>query len=109
MFGAWLMASPFVFRATADSGAYSASSFICGGLVMALSLLCFWTPLRYAHLGTLLVALSLAGHGYFAADRPGPPAAQNEIMTGLLLLLFAILPSNVNEPPRPWRPPVSHL
>jgi hypothetical protein len=45
------------------------------------------------------VSCWLAGHGYVSAVRPGPPAAQNEIMVGLLLLLFAILPNDVNRPP----------
>jgi hypothetical protein len=103
MFGAWLVISPFVFRATPGAEPYTANAVACGATIMLCSMLSFWRPLRRAHLGTLLVALWVAGHGYFFAERPGPPAAQNELMTGLLILIFAILPSENNAPPEPWR------
>lgn len=106
MLGAWLLVSPFVFAGTTAADSYTATTVACGALVVLLSLLAFWEPCRLAHVGTLLVALGLAGHGYFAAARPGPPAAQNELMIGLLLLLFVILPSETNQPPRPWRAPL---
>ena len=48
-------------------------------------------------------SLWLTGHGYFSAVRPGPPAAQNEIMVGLMLLVLAIIPNEASEPPVPWR------
>jgi SPW repeat len=107
MLGAWLIISPFVFRDTPGADAYTVNVAVSGALVVLFSLSCFWRPLRRAHLGSLAVALWLAGHGYFSAVRPGPPAAQNELMTGLLLLLFVILPSETNEPPEPWRSPVT--
>lgn len=103
MLGCWLLVTPLVFRDTPGAGNYAGNALVCGALLGTLSLLSFWRPLRLAHLGTLLVALWLTGHGYFSAQRPGPPAAQNEITVGLILLLFAVLPNEINQRPLPWR------
>ena len=95
--------TPFVFRGTAGVSDYIANAYVSGGLIAIASLLSFWERMRLAHLGTLAIAVWLAVHGYFSAARPGPPAAQNEITTGLILLLFAILPNESNTVPRTWR------
>jgi hypothetical protein len=101
--GAWMVIAPLVFRDTEDIGRFAANAVISGGLVILASLAAFWRPAGAARFATLGVGLWLMVHGYFAAPRPGPPAAQNEITIGLLLLVFAILPNEVNDPPVPWR------
>jgi hypothetical protein len=102
MLGAWLLVSVFVFAGTPGQEAYTFGDAVCGAAVIAASLLAFWRPLRRANVATLAVALWLVGYGYLAAARPGPPAAQNDLVIGLLLLLFAILPTEVNRPPDGW-------
>jgi hypothetical protein len=37
------------------------------------------------------------------APYPTPPALQNDLLVGVLLLMFAILPSEASLPPRSWR------
>ena len=103
MLGCWLLVSPFVFRGTDAVDDYTTSALVSGGLIIAMSLLSFWEPGRLARFGTLGVSLWLTAHGYFGAERPGPPAAQNEIMIGLTLLLLAVIPNEASQPPRPWR------
>ena len=103
MLGSWLIVSPFVFRDTPELERYTWSFVGSGAVVVIASLLSFWEPAASARFLTLLTSLWLTGHGYFAAVRPGPPAAQNEIMVGLLLLVFAILPNDTNRPPVDWR------
>ena len=103
MLGAWLVLSPLIFRNTTGRSEFAVNAVVCGSIVVILSLLCFWRPLQRASIGTLLVSLWLMVHGYVSAERPGPPAAQNEIVLGLLLLVFAIIPSEASLPPRPWR------
>jgi hypothetical protein len=103
MLGAWLMLTPFVFRGTEAVGDFVTSSIVSGLVIAVASLLAFWEPTRHARFLTLAVSLWLSLHGYFGAERPGPPAAQNELVLGLTLLLFAIMPNEVNEVPRPWR------
>lgn len=103
MLGCWLLITPFVFRGTVSLDDYVVNAAVCGSLVLASSLSSIWPPAAMARLGTLAVALWLMPHGYFAAERPGPPAAQNEIVVGLTLILFAVLPNQINERPAPWR------
>ena len=103
MVGAWLVISPFVFRGTPELAAFRLSAVASGGIIILASLLAFWHRAPWARFVTLAAACWLMAHGYFAAPRPGPPAAQNELTVGLLLLLFAILPNETNQPPIPWR------
>lgn len=105
--GAWLLITPFVFRDSPAIHTYATNAMISGSVVIVASLLCFWRRADRSYFVTLLVALWLIGHGYFSAERPGPAPAQNEIMVGLLLLLFAILPTETNQPPGPWRGRIS--
>lgn len=103
MLGAWLLVSPFVFRNTEASTDYTLSVVASGTIVTIASLLSFWRPARYARFLTLTVSVWLTMHGYFSAVRPGPPAAQNELVVGLILVLFAIMPNDTNDVPEPWR------
>ena len=103
MFGAWLVIVPFVFRGTPEIDRFVVNAIVTGSIIIVASLASFWPPAGWARFVTLGASLWLVGHGYFAAVRPGPPAAQNEIMVGLLLLLFAILPNETNRPPLGWR------
>jgi hypothetical protein len=102
MVGCWLVIAPFVFRATTSLDDYATNAVVCGLLVVTLALASMWPPAAWARLGTIAVALWLMAHGYFTADRPGPPAAQNEITVGLILMLFAVLPNHINEVPAAW-------
>lgn len=103
MLGAWLLVTPFVFRGTNAVGDFVASSVISGIVIAVASLLSFWRPTRHARFVTLAASLWLSLHGYFGAERPGPPAAQNELVIGLTLLLFALMPNEVDDVPEPWR------
>lgn len=103
MLGCWMLVTPLVFRGTTSVEEYTTSALVSGAVVIVMALLSFWEPTRLARFVTLGVSLWLALHGYFAAERPGPPAAQNEIMIGLTLLLFAIIPNEATRPPRAWR------
>ena len=103
MLGAWLVISPFVFRDTPGVDGYVVNDMVCGSLAGLFSLLCFWRPTRRAHLATLALGAWLALFGYFSAERPGPPAAQNDLVIGLLLMVFAVVPTEASKPPVPWR------
>ena len=70
---------------------------------MALAGLACWGRTRRAHLGQFVVAAWLVGFGYLAGGHPAPPAYQNEMFVGLTLALFAVIPTDANQPPRLWR------
>jgi hypothetical protein len=95
----WLLVSPFVFGHDQDV-AWWATDLGCGTATLLIALLARWERLRRVHLLHLITAAWLAVFGW---TRSPAPAAQNELVVGLLLALVAILPSEANAPPRSWR------
>ena len=102
MLGCWLAISPFIF-ATGGGWERAFELLVCGTAVIVLSLVSFWRPLGWTHFLVGPVAIWLFASGYFAAPRPGPPAAQNEIVVALLLLMLFLIPNEASEPPLSWR------
>jgi hypothetical protein len=105
--GCWLAMSPFIFRHPADERALWANDLLCAFGVVALALLSFWRPLQYAHFAIIAVAFWLIGFGYLHRPHPAPPALQNDVLVGWVLVMFAIIPNDANLPPRPWRKPMA--
>ena len=105
MLGLWLILSPLIFRGTEAVERFAVVDVAAGAAVVVFSLLSFWRPTEWAHLGTAVLALGVGAYAYLAWTRPGPPAAQNEIFVSLVLVLLAIIPNEASRPPRPWRPP----
>jgi hypothetical protein len=103
MLGVWLVLSPFIFRRTPAAAEFWSTDVTTGSAVILLSLLSFWNPMRRSHLATGVLAVWLVIWAWFAAARPGPPAAQNEIVVGLLLLMLALVPNEASLPPESWR------
>ena len=77
----------------------------CGLLIIVLAVLSFFRPTRWAHVGIGGAALWLGLTAYFSVERPGPPAAQYEIVLAWLLLLVFLIPNEATQPPVPWRRP----
>ena len=103
MSGMWLALSPFIFGHDAREVILWVNDFAAASAIAIFALLSYWPPARYAHLLTVAVALWLLGFGRFGSPAPIPPALQNEIAVGLLLLMFAIVPNYASMPPQPWR------
>src|SRR5688572_25128019 len=104
MLGCWLAISPFIFRHPADDLALWVTDWIAAGLVILFALLSYWPPLKHIHLVTAAVALALVAVGRLLAWEDPPPGAQNQIVVGLLLLMFALVPSHASRPPDAWYP-----
>jgi hypothetical protein len=103
--GLWLGVSPFVFAHAADRAALWLNDFVCAAIVAALALACYWPPMQRAHWGELAVAAWLVGFGWVACLDAPTPAAQNHILVGLLLGMFAIVPTRASQPPEGWSSP----
>jgi hypothetical protein len=103
MLGCWLALSPFIFRHAADQRALWFNDFSCAAAVVVVAFLSWWPPCRRVYLAIIAVGLWLVGFGYLASPHPAPPALQNDILVGVLLLMFAIIPSEASVPPRSWR------
>ena len=102
MLGFWLLASPFVFRFAETDGSSLANDLLCGLVILVFGFLSFWNRTGWAHFLILPVAAWLIIFGYLAGH-PAPPSAQNQIIVGLLLAMFAIIPNKTNEMPEAWR------
>jgi hypothetical protein len=100
----WLIVGRIVLG-QADDPLLLAEDATYGVLVAVLALMSFVPRLRRAHLGILVVASWMLVRGYFLSPTPPPAWAQNHLLVGLTLLMFAILPSESSEPPVPWRSP----
>lgn len=98
----WIALTPFVFRFEDAPTLWWVVSFGAAFAVLVFSLLSFWGPARHAHLGSMIVGVGLAAFGYFAGGHPNPPALQNFLITGLLLLMTGIIPSFASRPPEDW-------
>lgn len=102
-FGLWLAASPFVFRHPADS-LLGWNDLGCAALLVALATASHAPRLRRIHLLELAVAAWLVGLGWIRAQGdPSPPTSQNHLVVGLLVAMFAIIPSRASRPPPGWR------
>jgi len=100
---AWMAMSPFLFGHFPSDRARWWNDLVAAAAILLVSTLSLWPPLRRLHLVNVAVAAWLIGFGWLAGGHPAPPASQNEILTGLVLLLFAIVPNDASRPPRGWR------
>jgi hypothetical protein len=103
MIGCWLLASPFIFGHPDTLWLLWATDLGAGLATIVLALASYWRPLRHAHLAILLVAAWLLGFGRLSGSPPLAPALQNDILVGLVLLLFAIVPNRASDPPAAWQ------
>lgn len=101
IFAVWLIASGWLLE-NPDPGPYRAVAVAAGVLTVALDLLSITFVKPYAYLGVLGVGAGLLGYAYFAAPAEAQ-GTQNAIIVALLLLMFAILPTEASLPPRSWR------
>ena len=103
MLACWLALSPFILHYPASETFRWANDFICAFLVALFALLSFWPPLRKIHLLTLGIALWLWGLGYSSFPDMTPPAHENSVIIGLILLMIAIVPNHSHLPTPSWQ------
>lgn len=103
MMGCWLAMSPFIFRHPSGEPHWWWNDFACATLMAGFALLSFVESWRWAHLLQIAVGFWLIGYGFTLGNFPVPPALQNDITVGILLLMFAIVPTEATQPPRAWR------
>jgi hypothetical protein len=103
--GLWLTLSPSIIPHREPAWRHL-NEVACGVAVVVFALASFFAPTRWAHLLTGAVAVWLGGSEYFLEPRPGPPGAQNDITTALLLIMTFLIPNEASKPPAPWRKPL---
>jgi hypothetical protein len=108
MLGCWLLVSPFVFAHSGEHVAWWIVDFVAGCAVIACGLMSYAQSLRFAHLVTIATALGLIGFAAahalaLPADATAiPPALQNHVVLGLLLVMLAVIPNHASDPPPSW-------
>lgn len=102
MLGLWLLMSPFLFRHTGEP-TMLANDLATGFAVAVFALASWWRPLAWAHLLTIFVGLWLVGFGRLSETPPLPAGAQNQILSGLVLLMLAVIPNEASLPPKTYR------
>jgi hypothetical protein len=103
LLGVWLAVSPWALSVHPGSGWQLAIDLAGGLLAVGLAAASFCRPTRRAHLLTLAVAAVLVGWGWARATSVPFSPAQNDILVGLTLLMFAVIPVNTSVPPEGWR------
>jgi hypothetical protein len=109
MLGHWLLMSPFIFGHEPAATWLWAIDLGCGAAVIAFGLLSYWEPTRGSHFGTLAVAVALIAAAFLQQPVPVPPSTpippeiQNQLILGLLLMMFALVPNEASQPGRAWR------
>jgi hypothetical protein len=106
LIAAWLAASPWVLGHVEGPREMWLCDVAAAAGIAFLALASFTERGRRLHLLELPIAACLVGFGFLAAAEP-LPNLQSDILTGLVLAMFAIIPSPANEPPRAWRSFVS--
>jgi hypothetical protein len=100
----WLALSPFVLRYPGRPRGPWLHDFCLALLVACIALACHAQRLRRLHLAQLPLAAWLVGSGWWIATSGEPtPASQNQLVVGLLIGMFAIIPSDASQPPESWR------
>lgn len=103
--GCWLLMSPFVFGHHPEEPSVWINEMVCGALVIVVSSMSISRRFFRLYLVNIPIALWLIGHAYFQIPPPAhaPPWLQNDLITGMLLGMMAIIPSDTSRPPREWQ------
>jgi hypothetical protein len=97
LLGGWLLASPFLFSIPLFD------DWLAALLVLLFAGLSFFESLNKMHLLQVVPAGWLI---YLSFSYPTPYLPfylQNDLLVALSLFLFAVIPSNASDHPRPWR------
>ena len=100
--GMWLMLSPFIFRHAADDVWLWCNDLVSGFAVISCALLSYLAAASKVHLLNVAIGLWLAAGAFMVPGDGVTPALQNELIIGVTLMMFAIIPSPSTRPPRAW-------
>ena len=103
MLGVWLLLSPLIFESGADSTRLLIACGVSFVLIVLVSLLSYLEKFNQLHFLTSVVGIGLLLSAFLYDYSPPPPAYQNFVVVGLLLLMFGVLPNRLQKPPKEWR------
>lgn len=98
----WLMAGGWLFEGATEAAPSWPHDMAVGMGIILVSALSLRRGLNRLHLLVIPAALWLLGIGFTTSTTPPPALYQNYIATGLVLLMFAIVPNRASHPPPLW-------
>ena len=101
LLGLWLLVAPWILN-YGDSDIFRTVNIAAATAILLLDIVSVTLYKRYAYLAVLGIAVGLLAHAFFAMP-PEAAGTQNNIVVALLLLMFAILPTEATLPPPSWR------
>ncbi|HEX5051304.1 MAG TPA: hypothetical protein VFZ65_06000 [Planctomycetota bacterium] len=101
--GAWLACSPFVLASPAPAAGWVLDAAV-GAAAAVGAVLSLRRPARRTHFVTLAAATGLVLVAILAGSGgAAEPARQSRLLTGLVLMMLAIVPTDAASPPPAWR------
>lgn len=97
LLGIWLMISQVLFHVPIGL------NFALSILIVLFAALSYIPSINKLHLLQVLPAAALFTKSYIYPSADLPLFMQNDILVGLCLLLFAIIPSQASDHPRSWK------
>jgi hypothetical protein len=101
LLGLWLLVAPWILNC-GGSNTFRPVNIAAATVILLLDIVSITFYKRYAYLAVLGVAAGLLIHAFFVMP-PQAAGTQNNIFVALLLLMFAILPTEATLPPPSWR------
>lgn len=96
----WLAVSPWILGATTSQ---AVNDVACAAVVLLLDIVSIASRrLRYAHLAIIPVGIWLVLFGLLISSSLGTAAAQNEMLVGIGLAMFAVIPTHATRLPPGW-------
>ena len=100
--GLWLAISWLLFSYPSNMLSLVYFDWIICTLICIFSLSCYWERLKYFNLMNVIVGCTLIGFVFTSSEDTSLPPYQNYMVVGLLLLMFAIIPTHSSQPPSEW-------
>ena len=92
--GVWLAAGSWLLPGPHDAR-WIIAGLIAGSVIVGCSVLSFRPACNKMHLANIAVAISLASFLLLTAPSPAPAVVQNQLLTSLLLVNFAVIPNEL--------------
>jgi hypothetical protein len=100
--GIWLGMSWLIFRYSVDHASLQINDWICSVCIILFALISYKELFRYSHLLNFFIGLWLISWTFYSGTGIDFGPHQNYMVIGLLLLMFSLVPSRAQEPPKRW-------
>jgi len=101
MLGLWLVLGPLIFRLEVSDLALIVNHLFYGAATVIVSLIAI--RVRFLRVVTIALGLWLIGYGYVVGGYPAAPGYLNLIVSGVLIGVLGLIPTDCLQPTQSWR------